>query len=55
MLNFGPRPSMTDFDQISELVSHLRRLGVQDNHMAKRITEVGAIDLDLLDLVLRSS
>jgi hypothetical protein len=55
MLNFSPRPSITEFTQITELVTHLRELGVQDKQMAKRITEIGAIDLDILETVLRTS
>ncbi len=55
MFNFSPRPSITEFTQITELVTHLRELGVQDKLMAKRITEVGAIDLDILEVVLRTS
>ena len=55
MLNYSPRPSITDFTQITKLVMHLRELGVQDKQMAKRITEIGAIDLDILDSVLRTS
>ncbi len=50
-----PRPSITKFAKICKLVSHLRQQGVRDNQMAKRISEIGAIDLDLLALVLRNS
>ncbi len=55
MFNLMPRPSITDFAQISELVSHLRQQGVLDKQMARRISEIGAIDLDLLALVLRAN
>ncbi|MCP4074065.1 MAG: hypothetical protein GY742_20410 [Hyphomicrobiales bacterium] len=50
-----PRPSITKFAKICKLVSHLRQQGVRDSQMAKRISEIGAIDLDLLALVLRNS
>jgi hypothetical protein len=55
MLNFAPRPSITDFSKITELVSLLRQMGVNDQQMPKRITEIGAIDLDLLEMALRTS
>ncbi len=48
-----PRPRITDFKQISELVSHFRQQGVLDKQMARRINEIGAIDLDMLAMVLR--
>lgn len=55
MLDFNLRPSITDYTLISKLVNHLRELGVQDKQMAKRITEIGAVDLDMLNSVLRTS
>ena len=48
------RPRLTDYVQMSLLVTHLRRTGVTDSAMAARITEIGAVDLDMLTKVMRS-
>ncbi len=48
------RPLITDHEQMSQLVSFLRQQGVMDNHMAKRMCEIGAIDLDLLQEILQA-
>ncbi|MCP4184437.1 MAG: hypothetical protein GY761_14180 [Hyphomicrobiales bacterium] len=55
MFNFNPRPSLTDYTEITKVVFCLREFGVQDKQIAKRITEIGAIDLDILQTVLRTS
>ena len=54
MVYSPPRPSITDINQVSELVNMLRQQGVMDSQMAKRITEIGAVDLDILAIVLRT-
>lgn len=47
------RPRITDYSKISELVLHLRQEGVEDTNMAKRLSQIGAVDLDMLTAVLQ--
>ncbi|MCF6321026.1 MAG: hypothetical protein L3J32_04575 [Rhizobiaceae bacterium] len=47
------RPRITEFNIISDLVTHLRREGVDDLKMAYRISQIGAVDLDKLQEVMQ--
>jgi len=53
MLHPMLRPRITDFIKISELVIHLRREGLDSRNIARRITEIGVVDLDMLQEVMR--
>ncbi len=53
MISPNIRPSITEYSKISELVLHLRQEGVEDAQMAKRLSQIGAVDLDMLEVVLR--
>ncbi len=48
------RPRITEFSKISELVLHLRREGIDDSKMAHRISQIGAVDLDMLQEVMQN-
>lgn len=48
------RPRMTDYAKISRLVVHLRAEGLSKPNMTRRITQIGAVDLDMLDEIMRS-
>lgn len=49
------RPRITEFSMMQDLVVHLRNEGVNDNEMARRMSQIGAVDLDVLNEVLRVS
>ncbi len=48
------RPRMTDYAKISQLVVHLRAEGISKPNMVRRITQIGAVDLDMLDEIMRT-
>ena len=52
MFTTSVRPRITEYQQMSQLVSFLRLQGVMDSHMAKRMSEIGAVDLDVLQEIL---
>ena len=54
MLQINDRPRITDYATMTELVIHLRKEGVDDHQMAHRLTQIGTIDLDVLNVVLRA-
>ncbi len=47
------KPRLTRYDDVALVVAELRRFGVAGNSLYKRITEIGPVDLDLLNEVLR--
>ena len=53
MFTTSVRPRITEYQQMSQLVSFLRMQGVMDSNMAKRMSEIGTIDLDVLQKVMR--
>lgn len=48
------RPRLTDFEQICYLVIHLRNEGIDNAGMARRLVEIGAVDLDMLEEVMQA-
>lgn len=47
------RPRLTRFDDVALVVAELRRLGVAGASLYRHIVEIGPVDLDLLNEVLR--
>jgi len=54
MIHVASLPRITEYSKMSELVLHLRQEGVEDTQMARRLTRIGAVDLDMLEVVLRT-
>lgn len=54
MMDFADRPRLTRFDDVLIVVRELRKLGISGRTIYKRITEIGPVDLDMLNAVLRA-
>ena len=48
------KPRLTHYDDVRMVVDKLTSLGTDADVLAIRVTEVGPVDLDLLNLVLES-
>jgi hypothetical protein len=46
------RPRLTRFEDVATIVGELRRMGVSGPSIYGRMTEIGPVDLDLLNEVL---
>jgi hypothetical protein len=49
------RPRLTRVEDILRLVAGLQRQGLSGAALYRRVTEIGTVDLDLLNHVLRKS
>lgn len=49
------RPRLVRFDDVAAVVGELRRHGIGGANLYRRVTDVGPVDLDLLNEVLRQS
>lgn len=47
------KPRLTRYDDVAMVVAELHRFGVAGASLYKRIVEIGPVDLDLLNEVLR--
>jgi len=47
------RPRLVRAEDISRLVADLQRQGLRGLMLYRRVTEIGAVDLDLLNHILR--
>ncbi len=54
MIEFAERPRLTRFDDVLLVVRELRKLGISGRTIYERITEIGPVDLDMLNAVLRA-
>lgn len=54
MIEFAERPRLTRFDDVLLVVRELRKLGISGRTVYERITEIGPVDLDMLNAVLRA-
>ena len=54
MMDFKDRPRLTRFDDVLIVVRELRKLGISGRTIYERITEIGPVDLDMLNAVLRA-
>ncbi len=48
------KPRLTRYDDVALVVNELRKFGIAGSSLYKRITEIGPVDLDLLNEVLRN-
>ena len=48
------RPRLTRLEDVHLVVSELRKLGIAGSQIYQRVTEVGPVDLDLLNVVLET-
>lgn len=53
MLEPFARPRLTRFDDVKLVVHELKKLGVSGSHIYARVTEIGPVDLDMLNEVIR--
>jgi len=54
MMDFSERPRLTRFDDVLLVVRELQKLGISGRTIYQRITEIGPVDLDMLNAVLRA-
>ncbi|MGI9399970.1 MAG: hypothetical protein ACR2O0_01835 [Rhizobiaceae bacterium] len=54
MIEFADRPRLTRFDDVLLVVREMRKLGISGKTIYQRITEIGPVDLDMLNAVLRA-
>ena len=52
MIDTLPKPRLTRFEDVLLVVRELKKLGIADNQLYTRITEIGPVDLDMLKEVL---
>jgi hypothetical protein len=52
MIDLNRKPRLTRFEDLVILVRELRRMGVSGKSIYQRVTEIGPVDLDLLNDVL---
>ena len=52
MVEVAVKPRLTRYDDVLLVVRELKRLGVSENHLHGRVTEVGPVDLDILNAVI---
>ncbi|MFZ1813867.1 MAG: hypothetical protein WBO55_15670 [Rhizobiaceae bacterium] len=52
MMETVNKPRLTAYQDLVVLVAELRKLGVTGTEVYQRITEIGAVDLDLLNAVM---
>ena len=52
MWNDRPRPRLTRYDDVALVVQELRKFGIGNNDIYRRVTEIGPVDLDMLSDIL---
>lgn len=52
MLERTVKPRLTRLDDVSLVVAELQKLGISGQQLYHQITEIGPVDLDLLNKVL---
>lgn len=50
-----PKPRLTNFYELQDLVAELQEKGLEEVKLYQRLTEIGIVDLDVLNDVLKRS
>jgi hypothetical protein len=54
MLRYTEKPRLVRFDDVLLVVRELHKLGISGRNLYARVAEIGPVDLDILNEVLRA-